>query len=198
MASRAPRGSRGSAVGSPPIRVFDTVAKIMWLTHLFRRKTFDHGVHPLEHKEVTAKLPIRRLAFAPELTIPLAQHIGAPAKPLVHKGQEVVRGQPIATAQGLVSVPMHAPAPPCPRRREAPAPGLGPSRRGVAVSVSASASVATAQPRRLLAGWIRWWLRRTRCGRPWRRCSGNRALAGPTSAAPPVKGLPSAWKKKRN
>ncbi len=82
----------------------------MWLTHLFRRKTFDHGVHPLEHKEVTAKLPIRRLAFAPELTIPLAQHIGAPAKPLVRKGQEVVRGQPIAAAQGLVSVPMHAPA----------------------------------------------------------------------------------------
>lgn len=78
---------------------------------LFRRtKTFPHGVYPIEHKELTADKPIRRLPFAPELVIPLAQHKGQPAIPLVKVGQEVVRGEPIAQADGFVSVPMHAPA----------------------------------------------------------------------------------------
>ncbi len=75
------------------------------------RPSFSHGgIYPVEHKELTAGLPIRRLPFAPLLAVPLAQHKGAPAKPLVSPGQEVVRGEPIAAAQGHVSVPMHAPA----------------------------------------------------------------------------------------
>lgn len=73
-------------------------------------KTFAHGIYPVEHKELTADKPVRRLPFAPELIIPLAQHKGAPAVPLVRAGQEVVRGEPIARAEGFVSVPMHAPA----------------------------------------------------------------------------------------
>jgi len=43
------------------------------------------------------------------LIVPMSQHIGAPAKPIVRKGQEVVRGEPIAAPSGFVSVPMHAP-----------------------------------------------------------------------------------------
>jgi len=82
----------------------------MRLPHLFRRKTFDHGIHPAEHKDLTCRLPIRRLPFAPRLIVPLSQHIGAPARSIVHPRQEVVRGEPIAEAQGFVSVPMHAPA----------------------------------------------------------------------------------------
>jgi len=82
----------------------------MRLLDLFRRNTFEHGIHPPEHKEVTAGLPIRRLPFAPRLVVPLSQHAGAPAVPLVKPGQEVVRGEPIARAAGFVSVPMHAPA----------------------------------------------------------------------------------------
>ncbi|HEB94969.1 MAG TPA: electron transport complex subunit RsxC [Sedimenticola thiotaurini] len=82
----------------------------MGFLNLFRRhKTFPHGIHPDDHKEQTAGLPIRRLPFAPKMYVPLAQHRGAPAKPLVHPGQEVVRGEPIAEAGGFVSVPMHAP-----------------------------------------------------------------------------------------
>lgn len=73
-------------------------------------KTFAHGIHPLERKESTCSLPIRRLPFAPELIVPLSQHTGAPAVPCVNDGQEVVRGEPIAKAGGFVSVPMHAPA----------------------------------------------------------------------------------------
>jgi electron transport complex protein RnfC len=83
----------------------------MALLSIFKRHpTFDHGIYPVEHKDLTADKPIRRLPFAPELVIPLAQHRGVPAVPLVKVGQEVVRGEPIARAEGFMSVPMHAPA----------------------------------------------------------------------------------------
>lgn len=81
----------------------------MGLMRIFKRKTFAHGVHPPEYKEGTAGKPIRRLPFAPRMIIPLSQHFGKPAVPIVHVGQEVVRGEPIARADGFMSVPMHAP-----------------------------------------------------------------------------------------
>ena len=77
---------------------------------LFRRHSFSHGVHPPAHKEDTAQIPIRRLPFPSRLILPLGQHIGAPAEALVKKGEDVVRGQPVAAAAGAVSVPLHAPA----------------------------------------------------------------------------------------
>ncbi len=73
------------------------------------RKTFGHGIHPIDHKEATAELAIRRIPFAKQMIVPLAQHLGAPAKAIVKVGQEVVRGEPIAEAGGFVSVPMHSP-----------------------------------------------------------------------------------------
>ncbi|QGU33992.1 electron transport complex subunit RsxC [Thermochromatium tepidum] len=73
-------------------------------------KTFAHGIYPLEHKELTAHKPIRRLPFADELIIHLQQHKGRPSVPIVKVGQEVVRGEPIAVADQFVSVPLHAPA----------------------------------------------------------------------------------------
>ncbi|MEW8500445.1 MAG: RnfABCDGE type electron transport complex subunit C, partial [Candidatus Thiodiazotropha taylori] len=76
---------------------------------LFGQKGFTHGIHPPYHKD-TADKPIRRLPFPPQLVLPLDQHIGKPAIPLVVKGQEVVRGEPIAKADGNFSVPLHAPA----------------------------------------------------------------------------------------
>lgn len=82
----------------------------MGLLERIKRATFAHGVHPADHKAETRDKAIRRLPFAPRLIIPLSQHIGAPAVPLVHVGQEVVRGEPIARAEGFVSVPIHAPA----------------------------------------------------------------------------------------
>ncbi len=74
-----------------------------------KKNTFRHGIHPPEHKEETNKLSIRQFPFAPLIILPLSQNIGAPAKPIVREGQEVVRGQLIAEADGYVSVPMHAP-----------------------------------------------------------------------------------------
>ena len=75
-----------------------------------RRKTFPHGVHPPDAKADTSGLPIRQFAFAPLLVVPMSQHIGKPAQPIVREGQEVVRGQRIAAPDGTLSVAMHAPA----------------------------------------------------------------------------------------
>lgn len=82
----------------------------MGLMQLLKRRTFAHGVHPPEYKESTSGQPIRRLPFAPRMIVPLSQHFGKPAVPIVRVGQEVVRGEPIARADGFMSVPMHAPA----------------------------------------------------------------------------------------
>ncbi len=82
----------------------------MSLPGLLPGKHFWRGVHVPEHKDQTAHLAIRRLPFAPLLVVPLQQHTGAPAIPIVREGQEVVRGEPIAKAGGFVSIPMHAPA----------------------------------------------------------------------------------------
>jgi len=75
-----------------------------------RPLTFPHGIHPPEYKDLSADSPIERLPFFGELILPLAQHIGAPSKPIVRKGQKVRRGEKIAEAAGFVSVALHSPA----------------------------------------------------------------------------------------
>jgi len=71
---------------------------------------FRHGVHPPEHKELTAGLKVRRMPFPAEVLLPLSQHAGKPAVPIVKPGDRVERGDKIAEADGFVSVPMHATA----------------------------------------------------------------------------------------
>lgn len=66
-------------------------------------KTFIGGVHPFEGKEMSADKPIQVLLPKGELVFPLSQHIGAPAKPLVAKGDKVLVGQRIAEAGGFIS-----------------------------------------------------------------------------------------------
>lgn len=77
---------------------------------LLGAKTFAHGIHPPEAKDETRQLAIRQFPFAPLLIVPLAQHIGKPAIPLVAAGDEVTRGQRIADPDGFLSVAIHAPA----------------------------------------------------------------------------------------
>jgi electron transport complex protein RnfC len=50
------------------------------------------------------------MPFAPSLLLPLRQHIGRPAVPVVREGEEVERGQLLARAEGEGSLPLHAPA----------------------------------------------------------------------------------------
>ena len=81
----------------------------MRLLSFLRGEAFARGVHPPQHKD-TAAMPISRLPFAPRLIVPLSQHVGRPARPVVRAGQEVLRGQPLAEPDGFISVPHHAPA----------------------------------------------------------------------------------------
>jgi electron transport complex protein RnfC len=63
--------------------------------------------HPEPHKDATAGRPIEDLPPPAEVCLPLLQHLGDPAVPVVKKGEVVRRGQKIAEAQGT-GVPVHA------------------------------------------------------------------------------------------
>ena len=72
--------------------------------------TFGGGIHPSYNKELSAGSPIRELPMPARLTVPLSQHLGAPAKPLVSVGDTVKAGQLIAEQNGFISAPVHSPA----------------------------------------------------------------------------------------
>ena len=67
------------------------------------RATFVGGIHPYEGKELSKDKPIKDVLPQGDLVYPLSQHIGAPATPIVQKGDRVLRGQKIAEASGFVS-----------------------------------------------------------------------------------------------
>ena len=69
--------------------------------------TFKGGVHPFDGKEFSKDMPIRELKPGKELVYLLSQHIGAPAKACVKKGDRVLVGQQIAEPGGFVSAPVH-------------------------------------------------------------------------------------------
>lgn len=71
-------------------------------------KTFKiGGVHPSENK-LSAASPIRRAGLPVQAVFSLFQHIGAPSKPVVAKGDRVRVGTVLAEADGFVSAPVHS------------------------------------------------------------------------------------------
>ncbi len=69
---------------------------------------FHGGLHLPEHKQESTRLPVGEMPLPRRLVLPLQQHIGEPAEPLVTPGERVLAGQMIARPQGYVSVPIHA------------------------------------------------------------------------------------------
>lgn len=67
------------------------------------------GVHPEYRKERTSESAVVPLPLPTALYLPLQQHIGAPAEPVVTEGEHVLKGQLLAHAGGAVSAPTHAP-----------------------------------------------------------------------------------------
>ena len=63
------------------------------------------GIHPAENK-LTHEVPTKVVALPKQAIFPLGQHIGAPAKPVVQKGDKVKVGTMIAEAGGFVSAPI--------------------------------------------------------------------------------------------
>ncbi|MDO5143154.1 MAG: electron transport complex subunit RsxC [bacterium] len=78
---------------------------------MFGNRMFPGGIHPHEGvggKALNGGNPIVELPAPPRVVIPLSQHIGAPAKAVVQKGDKVRMGQVIGEAGGFVSAPVHA------------------------------------------------------------------------------------------
>lgn len=67
------------------------------------------GVHPHDNKKYSANQPIIDCPLPQKAIIPLIQHIGAPAQPVIQIGDKVRVGQLIAKAGGFVSAPIHSP-----------------------------------------------------------------------------------------
>ncbi|MBQ8598305.1 MAG: electron transport complex subunit RsxC [Lachnospiraceae bacterium] len=72
------------------------------------RLTFSGGIHPYDGKDLSKDKPIKEVLPKGDLIYPLSQHIGAPAQPIVKKGDKVLTGQKIAEAGGFVSAPVYA------------------------------------------------------------------------------------------
>jgi len=77
---------------------------------MVRLPTFKRGIHPPEYKDATRNLPIVNLPPPERLILPLKENAGAPPRPIVEKGDEVVKGQLIAEPAAAISAALHAPA----------------------------------------------------------------------------------------
>src|SRR5690554_7158077 len=77
------------------------------MSHTLHR--FHGGIHPAENKTQSTQQPIKQLPLPAQLVLPVRQHSGTPAKPIVAAGEQVLKGQVIAEAVGPRSVPLHAP-----------------------------------------------------------------------------------------
>lgn len=70
---------------------------------------FHGGLHLPDHKALSCEQAIAPATLPKRLVLPLQQHIGAPAKPIVEVGDRVLKGQMIGQPDGFVSAALHAP-----------------------------------------------------------------------------------------
>ncbi|MEX1033512.1 MAG: electron transport complex subunit RsxC [Cellvibrionaceae bacterium] len=74
------------------------------------RKLWDipGGIHPPEHKEQSLGRSLIDLPLPPIIVLPVSQHLGAPAEPIVAVGDKVLKGQLIASGNETISANVHA------------------------------------------------------------------------------------------
>ncbi len=70
--------------------------------------TFKGGVHPPEWKHLTTHKKIEKMPPPKEVIIPLSQHTGTPATPLLSPKDKVKVGTKIGEIAGKISVPVHS------------------------------------------------------------------------------------------
>jgi len=75
-----------------------------------RLHQFKGGVVLKEHKKDSTRMPTQPARLPPSLIVPLKQHIGSAAEPVVAVGEKVLKGQLIARAGDTISAPLHAPS----------------------------------------------------------------------------------------
>ncbi|MBL7005935.1 MAG: electron transport complex subunit RsxC, partial [Spirochaetia bacterium] len=66
------------------------------------------GIHPHGRKSLTENVQILDLANPATVTIPMSQHLGAPAVVCVNKGDEVIAGQKIGSGESFISADIHS------------------------------------------------------------------------------------------
>jgi electron transport complex protein RnfC len=71
---------------------------------------FHGGLHLPDNKQPSLQRPLRQARLPERLILPLQQHIGEPAQPLVQVGDPVLKGQKIADSDSPISAPIHAPS----------------------------------------------------------------------------------------
>ena len=71
--------------------------------------TFRGGAHPSQNKKLTEDKEILPGPAVKQLAVMLSQHIGAPCKPMVQKGDIVIAGQRIGESDAYVSAAVHSP-----------------------------------------------------------------------------------------
>jgi len=69
---------------------------------------FHGGLHLAAHKDESMREEVLPTRLPSRLVLPLQQHIGEPAEPVVTVGEQVLKGQVVARAHGYVSAPVHA------------------------------------------------------------------------------------------
>lgn len=78
------------------------------MTQLIKVWELPGGIHPPENKHQSMRLPLKAAPIPPQVILPVHQHIGNPAKPVVAVGDKVLKGQLIAAAVGTFSANIHA------------------------------------------------------------------------------------------
>ena len=73
-----------------------------------RVHSFHGGIHPPENKKQSTGAPISPAPVPTRIVLPLQQHIGLPADPVVNVGERVLKGQKVAEAVGRISANIHA------------------------------------------------------------------------------------------
>ncbi len=78
------------------------------ITVLEKSIPFGGGIELPPNKALSLEQPLAKAKLPRLIKIPLRQHIGSPATPIVKVGDTVLKGQLIAEAQGYISAPVHA------------------------------------------------------------------------------------------
>ena len=73
-----------------------------------RLSYFPGGIKLRDHKRVATAQPVKAARLPKKLVLPLQQHIGEPALPIVAVGDKVLKGQLIAKSADTISAPVHA------------------------------------------------------------------------------------------
>ncbi len=103
--------------------------------------TFSGGIHPPENKRLSEGKAFSNLSVPQLCYIPLQQHVGKPARPIVEAGEIVREGQLIGLAEGYISANVHASVPG--KVVEVAEHPTVYSKRGMCVTIEAQGSFST-------------------------------------------------------